>query len=269
MELHNTKLFDTFKCSCKTNKTCCDLHFSYTNKKLWECYENFDSPARLPFNILVPSPEQKTNDLTINYCESVCGHYFDTGHSIEYEVDGKHSYVISADKKYTLKQFHFHTPSEHSVQDVFYPVECHFVHEHKNCEDGHIEILVIALLLELGDTNVSFVEKAFDKCKFGKKTKIDLSLLNNLSNGANSYNTFVGTLTTPPFSAPNTKWYLFTACDVTSPPELKLTITKCHFEKLLEFYQNNRGPRNENEQRYSEPKCDENYLGVRNYIGSI
>lgn len=32
-------------------------------------------------------------------------------------------------KRYNLRQFHYHTPSEHRILDEYYPVEVHMVHE--------------------------------------------------------------------------------------------------------------------------------------------
>jgi len=32
-------------------------------------------------------------------------------------------------EEYALRRFHFHTPSEHRINDEFYPLEMHMVHE--------------------------------------------------------------------------------------------------------------------------------------------
>jgi len=44
-----------------------------------------------------------------------------------------------------LKQFHFHTPSEHTIEKKSYPLEIHFIHK---AEDG--KILVVGVMAKLG-----------------------------------------------------------------------------------------------------------------------
>lgn len=34
-----------------------------------------------------------------------------------------------AGKEFALKQFHHHTPSEHRINDEYFPLEIHMVHE--------------------------------------------------------------------------------------------------------------------------------------------
>lgn len=51
----------------------------------------------------------------------------DNGHTIQWDTIGANTLTIGKDV-YTLKQFHFHAPSEHTVEGKHYPVELHFVH---------------------------------------------------------------------------------------------------------------------------------------------
>lgn len=43
---------------------------------------------------------------------------------------------------YSLLQFHFHTPSEHHVNDKAYPMEIHFVHQSQTGEYAVVAVLV-------------------------------------------------------------------------------------------------------------------------------
>ena len=64
--------------------------------------------------------------LDINYGTST-GEIFNNGHTIEVEVEG--SNVLTLDGvAYTLSQFHFHGPSEHTVEGDGYDMELHLVH---------------------------------------------------------------------------------------------------------------------------------------------
>ncbi|MFH7244512.1 MAG: carbonic anhydrase [Spirulina sp.] len=64
------------------------------------------------------------------------------GHTIQVNIAGDSDNggnTLDLDgKPYTLKQFHFHHPSEHTVAGAAFPMEIHFVHTH---EDGSIAVL--------------------------------------------------------------------------------------------------------------------------------
>lgn len=54
----------------------------------------------------------------------------DNGHTIQVNVEPGNSAIIN-NKLFELKQFHFHSPSEHETESLSYPVEVHFVHADK------------------------------------------------------------------------------------------------------------------------------------------
>lgn len=55
------------------------------------------------------------------------GEIFNNGHTIEVETEGANTLILDG-VAYELKQFHFHTPSEHRVQGRGYDMELHLVH---------------------------------------------------------------------------------------------------------------------------------------------
>ncbi len=61
-----------------------------------------------------------------NASESLIG-IFNNGHTIEVETEGSNSLILDG-IVYELKQFHFHTPSEHRVGGSGYDMELHLVH---------------------------------------------------------------------------------------------------------------------------------------------
>ena len=75
------------------------------------------------------------------------------GHTIQANA-APGSFATSENREFELKQFHFHTPSEHAVQGKRAQMEAHFVH----AEDGG-ELLVLGVLLEPGSKNIK--NKAF------------------------------------------------------------------------------------------------------------
>jgi carbonic anhydrase len=50
------------------------------------------------------------------------------GTNVEVLVEGT---TLIGQKKFKLKQFPYHTPSEHKIDSEYFPVEVHMVHEAK------------------------------------------------------------------------------------------------------------------------------------------
>lgn len=48
------------------------------------------------------------------------------GTNVEVLVEGM---TMLAGQQYNLKQFHFHTPSEHKINSEYFPIEVHMVHQ--------------------------------------------------------------------------------------------------------------------------------------------
>ena len=72
------------------------------------------------------------------------------GHSVQENEDGD-SHLTVEGKRYKLEQFHFHSPSEHTVDGKSFAMELHFVHEG---EDG--EVAVVSVLIDEGAHNAAF-----------------------------------------------------------------------------------------------------------------
>lgn len=71
--------------------------------------------------------------------------FLDNGHTIQVTYD-RGSTLAVGDLEFELVQFHFHAPSEHTVDGRHYPVEMHLVHQ---SEDG--ELAVIGVFIEEGE----------------------------------------------------------------------------------------------------------------------
>jgi len=69
------------------------------------------------------------------------------GHTVQIDTVGSGTLVIGTDR-YVLQQFHFHTPSEHTVDGRSYPLEVHFVHKTSGGK-----LAVVGLLFEEGAEN--------------------------------------------------------------------------------------------------------------------
>jgi carbonic anhydrase len=72
------------------------------------------------------------------------------GHTVQESEDGA-SRIEAAGKRWTLKQFHFHSPSEHTVDGEHFDMEMHLVHA---ASDGHLA--VVGVLIREGAENPAF-----------------------------------------------------------------------------------------------------------------
>lgn len=133
----------------------------------------------------------------INY-EAGAVALLNNGHTVQADVSDAADTLIFEGSTYRLAQFHFHTPSEHTIDGKRYPLEIHFVN--KDAE-GHIT--VVGVLVREGAQNKDLAA-AFSALPAneapagehaGKPTQVDLADLLPSDHKAFVYN---GSLTTPP-----------------------------------------------------------------------
>ena len=121
----------------------------------------------------------------------------DNGHSIQINY-APGSFITVGDKRYELKQFHFHKPSEEKINGKAYPMVAHLVHQ-----DAQEHLAVVAVLLTTGGSN-PLIKTAFDNLP--KEKEHENAVENATINAADllpknrGYYTFSGSLTTPPCS---------------------------------------------------------------------
>ncbi len=132
-------------------------------------------------------------------------HELDNGHTIQ--VNAKTSETLTVgDKIYALVQFHFHAPSEHTVDGEHFPMEMHFVHQ---AADG--ALAVVGVLLEEGAANPGIAPLwAQLPHAAGTETTVEIPagfaahIFPRVGTGFYHYD---GSLTTPPCSE-GVKWYV-------------------------------------------------------------
>jgi carbonic anhydrase len=74
------------------------------------------------------------------------------GHTVQAEV-GKGSSIEIDGVTFALLQFHFHAPSEHTVQGKSFPLEAHFVHQSAKGEPA-----VVGVLYSAGEANSTLTD---------------------------------------------------------------------------------------------------------------
>jgi len=67
--------------------------------------------------------------LTIEFPDTATAEFENVGTTVEVVMEGKGAKTTIAGKEFELKQFHFHSPSEHTIDGEYFPLEMHMVHE--------------------------------------------------------------------------------------------------------------------------------------------
>jgi carbonic anhydrase len=146
----------------------------------------------------------RSTALKIAHHDHVVG-IVDNGHTIQVSVDAGSS-ITTSRNTYQLKQFHFHTPSEHTIDGKSFPMEVHFVHQ-----SADNNFAVVAALFAEGPANENLAKliSNFPKAKGDSlrlpEVKLDLAL--QLPANTASY-TYMGSFTTPPCTE-NVEWIIF------------------------------------------------------------
>lgn len=143
--------------------------------------------------------------VTVTALPEIRFHYQDSplvisnnGHTIKVSY-APGSYIVVDDKQYDLLQFHFHTPSEHTLGGKAYDMVAHLVHQ---AEDGQLG--VIGIMFEAGSKDHETIGQLWRHMP--KKTGMTNSVPEVMINVAelfpldDAYYQYSGSLTTPPCS---------------------------------------------------------------------
>lgn len=125
------------------------------------------------------------------------------GHAVQ--VNYRPGSKITVDQmEFQLKQFHFHSPSENTVNGKSFPMEAHFVHA-----DAKGNLAVVALMFEEGASN-KLLEQVWphvpkeENGKAGLATPVAAA---ELLHTDRDYYRYDGSLTTPPCSE-GVRWFV-------------------------------------------------------------
>jgi carbonic anhydrase len=113
---------------------------------------------------------------------------------VQADVPAGAAALLLGTTRYDLLQYHFHTPSEHTLDGHRHPVEQHFVHSGPNGET-----LVLSLLLMPGGRKEAVPEKLPVECGPDLHAKVDLKTA--LPEDLSTFR-YQGSLTTAPFTGP-------------------------------------------------------------------
>ena len=192
-----------------SNDSCLNKHrlaWDYSQKQgplTWgEEFEQCTGSHQSPIDINTEK-QSKTKDFSINYQASKIN-LIDNEHTIEIDYD-EGSTITAFNDNYSLKQFHFHSPSEHRINGARYDLEIHLVHK-----DAEGQLLVLGIFAKEGKENHLIhrlwhhLPKEKGKHHIYPKEKINISDLLPKNQEAYYYE---GSLTTPPCSE-RVKWII-------------------------------------------------------------
>jgi len=157
---------------------------------------------------------------------------FNNGHTIQLQCSQNSSLVYDG-LRYTLGQFHFHHPSEHTIDGERAAMEMHLVH--KQMDTG--QLAVVAVLIQIGEDDNPQYAPIFDNLpaevgdtEHAKPQRLDPSAL--LPEDWSHYYVYTGSLTTPPCSE-DVKWII-----LGTPVQLSLA----QVDRFADLYHNNARP---------------------------
>jgi carbonic anhydrase len=163
--------------------------------------------------------------------------FYNTGYAIQVNSqDSYPGYVVIGNDQYPLIQFHFHAPSEHTINGVSYDAELHFVNINPNGKAA-----VLTSLINVGAYNAEF-QKVLDNVPTtggaeNSSSGVKLNPMGLLPTNRREFFTYAGSLTTPPCSE-GINFYIF---------KQPITISADQLAALKAIYSgNNRTPQDLN-----------------------
>lgn len=216
-------LFALYGCSPNTDKT--DNNHQ-TEKKSEYLLPGLDHGLmQSPINILSKGAEQGTHNVTLNFSGEI-NRVENLGHTVQLDFEPGNT-VTYNDMVYEFKQLHFHTPSEHRIDGMTFPMEMHVVNVLQGQKKEDVpKYLVIAYLLKMGDEN-QFISNFIDLIPENENESIDVAI--NILTGDiteddimmewKHFYHYKGSLTTSPYTE-SVDWYVLSNIFEASPEQI-------------------------------------------------
>ncbi|AQP54489.1 hypothetical protein CBF34_01610 [Vagococcus penaei] len=194
-----------------------DLEWNYHEQHDW-CFHTEMSQSPINIDDSLAEVMEDAGDIILNY-ETTIDEMVDTGFAIQGNVKGT---ARINGRLFHLQQFHFHAHSEHTINDQYYPLELHFVHQAQNGKNA-----VIGILFDIGEENPVF-EQIITLMITKKQANQPIYLERLLPKNRRFYH-YLGSLTTPPLTE-NVEWYVM--------PEV-VSISHRQLSEITKWYDHN------------------------------
>ena len=166
-------------------------------------------------------------DITFDYSPTPLA-VKNNGHTIQVDYAPGSSITIG-DQTYSLLQFHFHTPSEHTIEGEAAAMEVHFVHAN---EDEELAVVGVMMTVGEADPAIASIWENIPAEEGVNTAEGDMINAADLLPSDTTYFNYAGSLTTPPCSE-EVKWH------VLSEP---ITVSAEQVDAFASLYQVNARP---------------------------
>lgn len=149
------------------------------------------------------------------------------GHTVQLDFETGSSITFDG-QSYEFKQLHFHTPSEHLIDGMTFPMEMHIVNTRQN-DQGAPEYLVIGILFKMGRES-RFIDEFINAIPVEEHTTEPLQagavkltdLYADISKDKlRGFYHYEGSLTTPPYTEA-VQWFVDKNIFEASPQQIQL-----------------------------------------------
>ncbi len=176
-----------------------------------------------PINILSKQTETERHNITVNFKDEI-NKVDNLGHTVQLDFEEGHTITIDQ-KTYEFKQIHFHTPAEHLIDGITYPMEMHIVNKFIGDET---EYAVFAFHFKMGEKNkfinefLNLIPKDENQSKEIATGIVKLRDLfgENPREEWNSFHSYKGSLTTPPYTE-SVNWFVVKKIFNASPDQIQ------------------------------------------------
>lgn len=224
-----------------------DPHWTYDEQTTWGALESNDitllPPALYPYSLCgigqkqspialsAPTAKNLLNALKPSYSPMPLS-VSNNGHTIKVNAptDANPNALHIGKESYPLLQFHFHAPSEHTLNGKSFPLEMHLVHA-----TASGKIAVLGVFFRQGPANAEF-QKILDNAPLSSSltnTSNDSLDPNYLLPRNKQFINYAGSLTTPPCTE-GVEWYVL---------RYSITVSAAQIAQFSALYaDNNRQP---------------------------
>lgn len=176
-----------------------------------------------PINLLTNRTQEKEHTLELMINDKV-KEVENEEHTVKLELENG-NYIESDGKKYEIIQIHFHTPSEHHIDGIEYPMEMHIVSAEMDKKEDK-KLLVLGAFFKMGNQN-EFIEDFIQLIPEKEHTKKNVEGKNfhlkeffcNEKETLKKLYHYNGSLTTEPYSE-NVEWCILSHVFEASPKEI-------------------------------------------------
>jgi len=254
VSLYKTTL--TCKINSQNHTNEINVLWNYEDQNSMKNFPNWNHCQTSPTNIFTSLVSTSQKSLNTSYYNSE-GEYHDDGTTVKFYLENlTTNYAQFSGVNYNLIQFHYHCPTEHTIDNVKHDLELHLVHKEKT-SGNHQPFFVIGFLFRLNSTSSPFIHEYAQQiqnltikkknnkhinllysecdhkvCDKNNLDTIDISSVFKLNDSTTIPNDFwyqLGSLTTPPFD-PIVQWVLMKTIMNISQEDLNI---------FKSFYSNN------------------------------